>query len=134
VNLQIAASAALFFWLRLCRAVALWFKATLGLGEDIAVMTDGSGEISVNVRIRGRVQGVWYRGWTVDEAERRGLRGWVRNRRDGSVEAVLCGPAAIIDDMIEAFWEGPPAARVESVDRSQAAPFTGRGFVTLPTE
>jgi len=39
------------------------------------------------VRIRGKVQGVWYRAWTVEEATRRGLRGWVRNRRDGSVEA-----------------------------------------------
>jgi acylphosphatase len=86
------------------------------------------------VRIRGRVQGVWYRGWTVDEAERRGLRGWVRNRRDGSVEAVLCGPQAVVDDMIAAFWSGPPAARVDSVDRSPAGAFTGRGFVSLPTE
>lgn len=96
-------------------------------------MADGSGDISVNVRIRGRVQGVWYRGWTVDEAEQRGLRGWVRNRRDGSVEAVLCGPRVVVDEMIEAFWSGPPAARVESVDRSPAEAFTGRGFVTLPT-
>ena len=98
-------------------------------------MTDSaSGDISVNVRIRGRVQGVWYRGWTVDEAERRGLRGWVRNRRDGSVEAVLCGPAAAVDDMIAAFWSGPPAARVDAVDRAAVEAFTGRGFVTLPTE
>jgi acylphosphatase len=88
----------------------------------------------VNVRIRGRVQGVWYRGWTVEEARRRHLRGWVRNRRDGSVEAVLCGPLPVVDDMIEAFWEGPPSARVEAVDRSAAEVFTGRGFVTLPTE
>lgn len=93
-----------------------------------------SGAISVNVRVRGRVQGVWYRGWTVEEAERRHLRGWVRNRRDGSVEAVLCGPGAAVDDMIEAMWSGPPAARVESVDRSAAEAFTGRGFVSLPTE
>jgi acylphosphatase len=95
----------------------------------------GSGEaISVNVRIRGRVQGVWYRGWTVEEAQRRGLRGWVRNRRDGSVEAMLCGSAARVDDMISALWDGPPSARVEEVDRSNAEPFTGSGFVTLPTE
>jgi acylphosphatase len=97
-------------------------------------MADGSDDISVNVRIRGRVQGVWYRGWTVEEAARRGLRGWVRNRRDGSVEAVLCGPAAAVDDMIEVMWSGPPAARVESVDRSAVQAFTGRGFVSLPTE
>ena len=46
------------------------------------------------VRIRGKVQGVWYRAWTVQEATRRGLRGWVRNRRDGSVEAFFAGEAA----------------------------------------
>ena len=97
-------------------------------------MADSAREISVTVRIRGRVQGVWYRGWTVDEAERRGLRGWVRNRRDGSVEAMLCGPAAVVDDMVAALWKGPPSARVEAVDRSPAESFTGRGFVTLPTE
>lgn len=97
-------------------------------------MVENAGDISVNVRIRGRVQGVWYRGWTVDEADRRGLRGWVRNRRDGSVEALLCGPAAVVDDMIAALWKGPPSARVETVERSAADPFTGHGFATLPTE
>jgi acylphosphatase len=97
-------------------------------------MAENGGDICVNVRVRGRVQGVWYRGWTVDEAERRGLRGWVRNRRDGSVEAVLCGPQAVIDDMIGVMRSGPPAARVESVDQSAAEAFAGRGFVTLPTE
>jgi acylphosphatase len=97
-------------------------------------MAESGSDISVNIRIRGRVQGVWYRGWTVEEAARRGLRGWVRNRRDGSVEAVLCGPAAAVDDMIEAMRSGPPAARVESVERSAAETFAGRDFVSLPTE
>ncbi|HRO12854.1 MAG TPA: acylphosphatase, partial [Amaricoccus sp.] len=49
-------------------------------------------EIALRVRVTGRVQGVWYRGWTEDEATRRGLRGWVRNEPDGSVAAVLAGP------------------------------------------
>jgi acylphosphatase len=97
-------------------------------------MADGDSEISVHVRIRGRVQGVWFRGWTVDEAERRRLRGWVRNRRDGSVEALFCGPTAIVNDMIEACRSGPSAARVDAVEQTTAQPFTGRGFVTLPTE
>ena len=80
------------------------------------------------------MQGVWYRGWTEEEAARRGLRGWVRNRRDGSVEALLSGPAAIVEDMIEACWKGPPAARVEAVEQSTAADFKGSGFDTLMTE
>jgi acylphosphatase len=70
---------------------------------------------AVHVHIEGRVQGVWYRGWTVEQAMRRRLRGWVRNRRDGSVEALFAGPASAVDDMLEACWQGPPAARVSAV-------------------
>ena len=97
-------------------------------------MADPRADVTVSVRIRGRVQGVWYRGWTEEEAARRGLRGWVRNRRDGSVEALFSGPAAIVQDMIEACWKGPPAARVEAVEQSAAADFKGSGFDTLMTE
>jgi acylphosphatase len=50
---------------------------------------------AAHVRIVGRVQGVGYRAWTVDEARRRGLSGWVRNRSDGDVEAVFSGPPAL---------------------------------------
>lgn len=90
--------------------------------------------VTIQVRIRGRVQGVWYRGWTVDEASRRGLRGWVRNRQDGSVEALFCGPAAAVTEMIAACHAGPRAARVEAVEQTVAEEFTGAGFVTLSTE
>ncbi|HUL08165.1 MAG TPA: acylphosphatase [Candidatus Acidoferrum sp.] len=91
-------------------------------------------DITVNVRIRGRVQGVWYRGWTEEQAASRGLRGWVRNRRDGTVEALFCGPPELVEDMVEACWTGPPSARVEAVERNPAAAFTGSGFATLMTE
>jgi acylphosphatase len=97
-------------------------------------MAERGADVTVSVRIRGRVQGVWYRGWTEDEATRRGLRGWVRNRRDGSVEAIFCGPATVVGDMIEACRKGPPAARVEAVDQVAVEPFAGAGFVTLMTE
>jgi len=97
-------------------------------------MADSGADVTVRVRIRGRVQGVWYRGWTEEEAARRGLRGWVRNRRDGSVEALFSGPAAIVGDMIEACWKGPPAARVEAVEQVSVTAFTGTGFDTLMTE
>lgn len=93
-------------------------------------MSDG---IAVRVEIRGRVQGVWYRGWTVDAASGRGLRGWVRNRRDGSVEALFIGASPIVDAMIEACREGPPAARVESVQRFPADDDGVPGFRQLPT-
>lgn len=96
-------------------------------------MAERGAEVTVRVGIRGRVQGVWFRGWTAEEAASRGLSGWVRNRRDGSVEALFCGPAAAVRDMIAACWQGPPAARVESVEEARADPFTGTGFTTIST-
>ncbi len=66
--------------------------------------------------IRGRVQAVGFRAWTEYSALKRGLEGYVRNRRDGTVEAVLAGPADAVDAMIEACRQGPPGARVDAVD------------------
>jgi acylphosphatase len=73
-----------------------------------------------HVRIRGRVQGVGYRAWVQSTALERGLEGWVRNRRDGSVEAVLSGQAAIVAQFVDACRHGPPGARVDSVDERTA--------------
>jgi acylphosphatase len=73
-----------------------------------------------HVSIRGRVQGVGYRVWTADEARHRGLEGWVRNRRDGSVEAVLSGAEDVVADMLAACRRGPSSARVDAVDASPA--------------
>ncbi|MEO5374952.1 MAG: acylphosphatase [Alphaproteobacteria bacterium] len=89
---------------------------------------------TVTVRIEGRVQGVWYRGWTVQEASRRGLAGWVRNRSDRSVEALFHGPAALVEDMVEACRRGPPSARVDRLSVSPATPPGGTGFLQLPTQ
>ena len=66
--------------------------------------------------VSGRVQGVGFRYALADEARSRGLDGWVRNRRDGSVEAMLAGPRADVDAIIEWARHGPPAARVTAVD------------------
>ena len=74
----------------------------------------GAGK-AVHVVIAGRVQGVWFRAWTAEQAERRGLDGWVRNRDDGNVEAVFSGAATEVDKMIAACWGGPPLARVDAV-------------------
>ena len=82
-----------------------------------------SGELVIrHVLIRGRVQGVGFRAWVEDTAIELGLRGWVRNRRDGSVEAVLAGELELVLNMIEASRRGPPAARVERLDVSKADP------------
>jgi acylphosphatase len=92
-----------------------------------------SSDKSVIARIHGRVQGVWFRAWTVENAVRRGLRGWVRNRGDGSVEALFCGPAAAVDEMIEACRRGPRSARVERIDQTLADPVQEPGFHQRPT-
>jgi acylphosphatase len=90
--------------------------------------------VAVRVRIAGRVQGVWYRGWTVEAASTRGLRGWVRNRRDGTVEALLIGPANDVEAMIAACHEGPPMARVTTVERFGTIDDGSTGFRQVPTE
>jgi len=70
---------------------------------------------SAHAIITGRVQGVGFRYWVEAEAVSRGLGGWVRNRRDGSVEAVFSGESAAVEAMLEACWDGPGAALVSGV-------------------
>ena len=70
------------------------------------------------VMVRGEVQGVFFRDSTKKEAERRGVSGWVRNRDDGSVEAVFEGPAEAVEAMVEWCRSGPPRATVEDMDVS----------------
>jgi acylphosphatase len=72
-----------------------------------------------HVVMRGRVQGVGYRAFVEHEALRLGLEGWVRNRRDGTVEAVFSGADDVVAVMIDACRRGPPAARVEAVDAEE---------------
>ena len=69
-----------------------------------------------HVVITGRVQGVGYRDWAVDTGQRLGLSGWVRNRTDGSVEALVVGDDEAVGKMIEACRRGPLSARVDAVD------------------
>ncbi len=74
------------------------------------------------VLVRGRVQGVGYRAWTERAALSRGLQGWVRNRRDGAVEAVFIGSEEAVSVMVAACRRGPPGARVEALDQREASP------------
>jgi len=88
---------------------------------------------ALRLEIRGRVQGVGFRWSMVQEARRLGARGWVRNRRDGSVEAMVTGPSAAVDRVVEWARKGPGSAVVTSVDV-----FAGEGsfytFDAWPTE
>ena len=97
-------------------------------------MVPEDSEVARLLRIIGKVQGVWYRGWTCDEAMQRSLRGWVRNWRDGSVEAFFAGPPDPASEMIRACVAGPLAARVDSVEAEVAELPSGPGFLQLPTE
>jgi acylphosphatase len=75
-----------------------------------------------HVVIRGRVQGVGFRAFVEDAAEACHLEGWVRNRRDGSVEAVLAGRPDVVDTMIKALRTGPSGARVEAANVEEGSP------------
>jgi acylphosphatase len=92
-----------------------------------------------HVTVTGRVQGVGYRAWFTDEATARDLEGWVRNLRDGSVEALLAGPADVVADMIAACRRGPSMARVDAVKEDDGNPDAlklrraGERFSVLPT-
>lgn len=85
---------------------------------------------TVRAVITGRVQGVFYRAWTEKQARGLGLSGWVRNRPDGSVEAVFHGPEDAVNEMLRRCHEGPPAARVEQVTAEPYAGDPGEGFRT----
>ena len=87
---------------------------------------------ALHVRVTGVVQGVGYRAWAEQAARARGLNGWVRNRRDGSVEAVIAGDDAAVDEMLAAFRAGPPGSEVDEVI-TEAADSPETGFRVLPT-
>lgn len=92
-------------------------------------------EVAVRLAIRGVVQGVGYRWSMKQEAKRLGVRGWVRNRRDGSVEAVAQGAPAAVDALVAWARRGPAGAAVDAVDVVQdEALETFRGFEQRPTE
>ncbi len=74
------------------------------------------GERAVAIRVTGLVQGVGYRAFTRDQAVALNIRGWVVNREDGSVEAVLQGPGGVLGDLIGRLRQGPPAAQVAAID------------------
>ena len=75
-----------------------------------------AGEKTVRLLITGRVQGVGFRFWTYDQANRRSLAGWVRNNPDGSVEALFSGLKEDVDDMLEACWQGPRFSSVANIE------------------
>ncbi len=83
--------------------------------------------------IGGRVQGVGYRQWLAAQAEALGVSGWVRNRRDGSVEALVHGDPAAVDELLRACWRGPRHAEVAVIHEEPAEPPSETGFHRWPS-
>jgi acylphosphatase len=90
--------------------------------------------LQARLTVSGRVQGVGYRDWVVATGLRLGLTGWVRNRRDGSVEALIVGDEGAVGRMIEACRAGPALAEVDEIDIDPVdLDVLPEGFTRLPT-
>lgn len=83
--------------------------------------------------VHGRVQGVFYRGWTVETARAIGVTGWVRNLRTGEVEILACGGPEAVEALIERCRIGPPAAEVSRIDIEDVLPEPHAYFEQRPT-
>lgn len=91
-------------------------------------------DVALRLTIAGRVQGVGYRDWAIHEARGLGLKGWVRNRRDGSVEALAVGPDEAVQLFVQSCHRGPSMARVDSVKVEPAQGIVGESeFSQKPT-
>lgn len=88
---------------------------------------------SLQLRIEGAVQGVGYRAFAAAEARRLGLNGWVRNRSDGTVEALVSGERAPVEAFVAACMRGPFGSQVKNIDLLKAEPPAEKGFRTRPT-
>ncbi len=85
-----------------------------------------------HVIVQGRVQGVFFRGATEEQARARGVDGWVRNRADGSVEAVFEGASPAVQELVDFCREGPRWARVQAIEVTEEPAESLRGFQVLP--
>lgn len=88
---------------------------------------------AIHCIIHGRVQGVGYRSWTVKNARKLGLTGWVKNTTDGTVEALFCGDTNAVEAMIEGCADGPLAAKVNRIERKLSDVPPPTTFLQLPT-
>ncbi|XP_027937499.1 uncharacterized protein LOC114192108 [Vigna unguiculata] len=106
------------------------------LRRSISAMTTQQGSSSTKterVVIKGRVQGVFYRNWTIENATQLGLKGWVRNRKDGSVEALFSGNVDAVQEMEQRCRRGPPDALVTGLQVFPSDDDPGTGFNRKPT-
>jgi acylphosphatase len=96
-------------------------------------VSDDTEITTLRLRIEGFVQAVGYRNFAIDEARRLGLDGWIRNRSDGSVEALASGNTKTVEAFVTICMRGPPGARITNVDLHQAEPPAEHGFHRRPS-
>lgn len=110
---------------------------SLGARRRVATCTAHCGMLARmtgrRLRIYGRVQGVFFRNWTSDKARVLGIRGWIRNRRDGSVEILASGSEEAVALFILRCRQGPAAARVDRIDVEETDEAVCAGFAQRPT-
>ena len=85
------------------------------------------------IRVHGHVQGVWFRDWTIREAKGLGVDGWVRNRRDGTVEVLAAGELDAVEALIERLGEGPRNAQVDRLEIDESDESVAPGFTRAAT-
>jgi len=100
-------------------------------GNQVRARKQGVTMIAKHVVVTGRVQGVWFRAWTREQAQALGVSGWVRNQPDGSVEAVLTGSDEAVAALIALLHKGPPVAQVKAVQVTDAKPPQEAGFIII---
>jgi acylphosphatase len=108
-------------------------ETTPGWRHGRTVAEAGTLMVAKRLIIAGRVQGVGYRAWMVREAKRLGVSGWVRNRRDGSLEALVDGDTASVEELLRLCRRGPPMATVIEIVEELAEPCVEPGFGRMPT-
>ena len=89
--------------------------------------------IARTIRVEGRVQGVWFRDWTIQAAQAIGVSGWVRNCADGSVEVYAVGEPDLVERLTDRLREGSPASRVDRIDVRETALHQVDGFTRRST-
>lgn len=88
---------------------------------------------SLRVRVEGFVQAVGYRHFAIEEARKLGLDGWIRNRSDGTVEALVSGPTKTVEAFVAAAMRGPEGSKVANVELHKAEPPAEKGFHRRPS-
>ncbi|KAK7392453.1 hypothetical protein VNO78_20892 [Psophocarpus tetragonolobus] len=120
-------------------ASRIFFPLRSPLSRSISAMStpqsssDSTRTKTERVVIKGRVQGVFYRNWTIENANQLGLKGWVRNRKDGSVEALFSGSVDAVQEMEQRCRRGPPDALVTGLQAFPSDDDPGTGFHRKPT-